>query len=78
MRTIQSEGGTRTNHAFVLPWLQIAGILILGAVLITMGIDRAWNVSWIVGVPWLVLLSAAYFAWKRRRAQKLIEGLSPG
>jgi hypothetical protein len=26
-----------------------------------------WNVSWIVGVPWLALLSAAYFVWKRRR-----------
>ena len=52
----------------LFPWLQISGLFILGAVLITMGLDQAWNVSWIVGVPWLVLLSAAYFVWKRRRA----------
>jgi len=52
----------------LFPWLQIAGLVILGAVLITMGIDPAWNVSWIVGVPWLVLLSAAYFAWKWRQS----------
>ena len=63
----------------LFPALQIIGFAILGAVLITMGIDPAWNVSWIVGVPWLVLLSAGYFAWKRRqRVQKLMEGLSPG
>jgi AAT family amino acid transporter len=51
----------------LFPWLQIAGLFILGAVLVTMGLDPAWNVSWIVGVPWLVMLSAAYFVWKRRR-----------
>jgi heme/copper-type cytochrome/quinol oxidase subunit 2 len=26
-----------------------------------------WNISWIVGVPWLVLLSIAYLVWKARR-----------
>jgi hypothetical protein len=26
-----------------------------------------WNVSWIVGVPWLALLSVAYFVSKRCR-----------
>ncbi len=63
----------------LFPLLQILALVILGAVLITMGIDPAWNVAWIVGVPWLVLLSTAYFIWKRRRdAQKLMEGLSPG
>ncbi|HEY2444318.1 MAG TPA: amino acid permease [Rhizomicrobium sp.] len=53
----------------LFPWLQISGLVILGAVLITMGLDAAWNVSWIVGVPWLALLSIAYFIWKKRRAQ---------
>jgi AAT family amino acid transporter len=63
----------------MFPLLQISGLVILGAVLITMGVDPAWNVSWIVGVPWLALLSAAFYVWKRRQAaQKLIEGLSPG
>jgi L-asparagine transporter-like permease len=50
------------------PIMQLAGLALLGAVLVTMGLDTAfWNVSWIVGVPWLALLSAAYFIWKARR-----------
>jgi AAT family amino acid transporter len=52
------------------PVLQIAGLILLAAILITMGLDTDfWNISWIVGVPWLVLLSAAYFIWMRRRGQ---------
>jgi L-asparagine transporter-like permease len=52
------------------PWLQIAGLVLLAAILVTMGLDTEfWNISWIVGVPWLVLLSAAYLLWKRRRAR---------
>ncbi len=47
------------------PVMQIAGLLLLGALLITMGLDtQFWNISWIVGAPWLVLLSAAYFIRK--------------
>lgn len=49
------------------PVMQIVGLVLLGAVLVTMGLDPAWNISWIVGVPWLVLLSLAYFVWKSRR-----------
>ena len=53
------------------PWLQIAGLMLLGAILVTMGLDREfWNISWIVGVPWLAFVSAAYFVWKRRRASR--------
>ena len=48
------------------PWLQIAGLVLLAAILVTMAFDTAfWNIAWIVGVPWLVLISAAYFIWKR-------------
>ena len=48
------------------PYLQIIGILLLAAVLITMGLDtNFWNISWIVGVPWLVAVTLAYFIWKR-------------
>jgi AAT family amino acid transporter len=51
------------------PVLQIAGLVLLAAILITMGLDTDfWDISWIVGVPWLALLSAAYFLGKRRRA----------
>jgi AAT family amino acid transporter len=35
-------------------------------VLVTMGLDKDWWLSWIVGVPWLVLLTGAYFVWKAR------------
>jgi len=48
------------------PYLQILGILLLAAILITMGLDTEfWNISWIVGVPWMVFVSAAYLIWKR-------------
>jgi L-asparagine transporter-like permease len=50
------------------PWVQIAGLVVLFAVLVTMGLDKDWRISWIVGVPWLVLLSAAYWLIKRRQA----------
>ena len=49
------------------PLMQIAGIALLSAVLITMGLDKDWWLSWIVGVPWLGLLTIAYFLWKRAR-----------
>ena len=47
------------------PVMQIAGLGLLAALLVTMGLDKDWNVSWIVGVPWLILLTIAYFIWKR-------------
>ena len=38
------------------PWLQIAGLVLLSAILVTMGLDTAfWNISWIVGVPWQLI-----------------------
>lgn len=57
------------------PWLQISGVGIVGAVLITMGLDKDWQLAWIFGVPWLVLVSIAYFATKlvRRRAAPAME-----
>ena len=48
------------------PVVQIAGIVLLLAVLVTMGLDKDWRLSWIVGIPWLGLLTLAYFIWKRR------------
>ncbi len=50
------------------PTMQIAGLALLTAVLLTMGFgSQVWRVSWIVGVPWLLLISAAYFLMRLRR-----------
>ena len=52
------------------PVVQIAGLLLLCAVLVTMGLDKqTWQISWIVGIPWLLLLSVGYFLMKARRAR---------
>jgi amino acid transporter, AAT family len=54
-----------------VPAMQLAGIVLLVAILVTMGLDREfWNVAWIVGVPWLVLVSVAYLVWGRRRSYR--------
>jgi amino acid transporter, AAT family len=51
------------------PYLQWAALGLLIAVLITMALDKDfWNIAVIVGVPWTVLLSIAYFATRRRAA----------
>lgn len=50
------------------PYLQIIGLGLLAAILITMAFDTEfWDIAWIVGVPWMVLISIVYFAWARRR-----------
>ena len=44
------------------PCLQIVGLVLLVAFLVTMAFDREfWGISWIVGVPWLILLTIVYF-----------------
>jgi len=54
------------------PGLQIAGLALLAAILVTMGLDTEfWNISWIVGVPWLALLTVAWLLRKARWAQRL-------
>jgi L-asparagine transporter-like permease len=50
--------------------MQIAGLILLVAVLITMGLDKeVWRISWIVGVPWLVFVSVVYFIMRARRVR---------
>ena len=48
------------------PWMQYAGLLMLAAVLVSMGLDPNLYVSWVYGVPWLIIISVAYFVWKAR------------
>jgi AAT family amino acid transporter len=51
----------------LFPWMQYAGLLMLGAILVTMGVDtKFFNVSWLVGIPWVILISGAYFIWKAK------------
>jgi AAT family amino acid transporter len=53
-----------------MPWfpvIQIAGLALLCSVLVTMGLDKeTWRISWIVGVPWLAVISVMYFILKAR------------
>ena len=53
----------------LFPALQIAGLALLVALLVTMGLDPDWHLSWIVGVPWLLLLTVGYFIWKQVAAR---------
>jgi L-asparagine transporter-like permease len=46
----------------LFPGLQLSALVLLCAVLVTMGLDREfWDISWIVGVPWLMMISIVYF-----------------
>ncbi len=54
----------------LFPAMQIAGLVLLAALLVTMGLDKDWTLSWRVGAPWLAMLTAAYFLWKRAGARK--------
>ena len=80
MIVLASHIGFRRHHEAkdlpvrmpLFPYMQIAGLALLSAILITMGLDTEfWNVSWIVGVPWLVLISGAYLFWKRNNSKRL-------
>lgn len=54
----------RRTPFFPVP--QIVGIAVLSALLITMAFDtQFWDVAWIVGVPWLLLLSLIYAVRQR-------------
>ena len=50
---------------------ELAAAAMFVAILVSMGLDTEfWNISWIVGIPWLLLISAAYFISKRRRSSE--------
>jgi AAT family amino acid transporter len=48
------------------PWMQYAGLAVLAAVLVTMGLDRDFQVSWLYGLPWVGLISLVYFVRRTR------------
>jgi L-asparagine transporter-like permease len=52
------------------PLVQLAGLALLCAIMVTMALDKEiWRISWIVGVPWIALLSVAYVIVKARAAR---------
>jgi len=62
-----------TVRAPLSPWLQILGLVLLFCVLVTMGLDTEfWNVAIIVGVPWVILVSACYLFVRARRAREIV------
>ncbi len=56
----------------LFPWVQYAGLLLLAGILVTMGLDANLYVSWVYGVPWLILISCAYFVWKASNRAQLV------
>jgi AAT family amino acid transporter len=64
------------------PIPQIIGLCLLVALLITMAFDReVWGISWIVGVPWLILLTIVYFVRRSKldaAAQLAMQKGGPG
>jgi len=57
----------------LFPWMQIGGLAMLVALLITMGLDREFfYVSWLCGVPWVILTSGAYFWWRARQRDPVV------
>ena len=59
-----------SSRAPFSPYLQWLALLLLVAILITMGLDTEfWNIAIIVGVPWVVIVSLAYFVTRRRLHQ---------
>ena len=50
----------------LFPWMQYAGLSMLAAILVTMGFTPSLNLSWVYGVPWVILISSAYFLWRMR------------
>jgi AAT family amino acid transporter len=56
----------------LFPWMQYAGLIMLAAILITMGLDKkSFYMSWRVGVPWVILISGAYFVWRAKNGPHL-------
>jgi len=53
------------------PWMQYAGLAMLAAILVTMGFTPSLNLSWVYGVPWVILISSAYFLWRMRHRARV-------
>ncbi len=55
-----------TTRIPLFPVPQIIAIGLLSALLVTMAFDtQFWNISWIFGVPWLILIFIAFLVWRK-------------
>lgn len=52
------------------PYAQILGLVLLAAIGVTMALDTDfWQTAVLAGVPWLVVITIAYFFWRRSSAK---------
>lgn len=72
------RGATLPVRMPLFPWMQYAGLLMLAGILVTMGLDPTLRVSWLYGVPWVVLVSLAYCVrrvrWRSDSEAQMREG----
>ncbi len=68
----RARGNDLPLRTALFPWIQITGLGLLAALLVTMGLSPDWNISWIVGIPWLVFLSLAYVVRRRRGVEPVL------
>lgn len=67
------SGAALPIHTPFFPWLQYAGLAMLAGILVTMGLDSTFDVSWLYGVPWVALISLSYFVRRARQARQTLE-----
>jgi amino acid transporter, AAT family len=61
------RGGDLPVRTPLFPWLQLTALALLAGVLGAMALEKDWRVAWLVGAPWMGLLTAAYFLRRRSR-----------
>ena len=52
------------------PWLTLLGLVLLLGILVSTWWVPGMQPTIIAGLPWLVLLSFAYFSWQRRARRR--------
>lgn len=67
------SGPTLPMRMPFFPWMQYAGLAMLAGILMTMGLDPTFDVSWLYGVPWVALISLAYFVRRARQPRQTLE-----
>src|SRR5699024_3466706 len=55
------------------PYLKILGALLLAAVVISTWFSVEFKATLIVGAPWLIFITIAYFIWKNVHAKKKLD-----